>query len=298
MKTSSLVWLVIGIIVALSLLAVGLYPTIQDFMAGNSMWNGIRDFSQENDVKDLSSLSGLPENSSSATLISIPYLEYSAEDLGRINRFVSAGNLLVLMDDFGYGNQILERLGLDARFNGNYLLDPLFCYKNGYFPRIVEFDTEVKSLGIQAIVFNHATCLENANNSRILAWSSITSFIDVNRNGVQDKSEKSGPFPVAAEYRVGKGIVRVVSDPSLIINTMVGQNDNRLFSNYLFKFGISSESVYLDYSHLSKSPLDTSKQMLKDIRVFLSNPYVTIGLIVVVFALAAIYILRKGEIFG
>jgi hypothetical protein len=297
-KTSSMMFLVLGIVVLFSLLAVQFYPTIQDYMAGNSMWNGIRNFSRENKVNELSSLSGLNENTSKTTLVAIPYLEYTAEDLDRLDSFVSAGNLLVLMDDFGYGNQVLERLGLNTRFNGNYLLDPLFCYKNAYFPRIVEFDAAVKSAGIQAIVLNHATCLDVAGDSGILAWSSNTSFLDINRNGIQDESEKSGPFPVAAEYRVGKGLVRLVSDPSLITNSMVGQNDNRRFDDYLFSSAGFSNIVSVDYSHLSKSPLDTSKQKLKDMRVFLNNPYVTIGLIVAVFALTAGYTFRKGGIFG
>ena len=131
-----------------------------------------------------------------------------------------------------------------------------------------------------------------------MAWSSPTSFIDSNGNGAKDAGENYGPFPVAAEYTVGDGSVRLVTDPSLIINSMQGQNDNIKFADYLMRTASPAAATYIDFSHLSQAPLDTSKRTVVDLRVFLGNPYVTIGLLAVIFALAAVYILKKGEIFG
>jgi hypothetical protein len=297
MKTSSLIWLVAAIVVVLSLLAVRFYPSVQAFMASNTLWNGIHGFSDKHQTSDLLTLNDLPGDSTSSVLVAVPYMDYTQDDLDSINAFVTQGNLLVILDDFGYGNRVLQRLGLSVRFNGKILLDPLFCYKNANLPRIAEFDPALSALGIQAVALNHATCLDNSSGGRVLAWSSVTSFIDSNGNGAKDASEKYGPFPVAAEYQVGQGLVRIVSDPSLIINTMQEQNDNSKFADYLLSYP-QTAAVYVDYSHISQAPLDTGKRNLEDFRVFLDRPYVTIVLIAAVFALAAFFILKKGEIFG
>jgi hypothetical protein len=297
-KTSSLTALIIAIILVVSLLAVWFYPSVQDFMASNNLWNGVHDFSRDQQVAALKSTSQLTDYSGRTALVAIPYLQYSNAELDHFNQYILDGNLLVILDDFGYGNQLLERLGLEARFDGHNLLDPLICYKNSNFPRVLDFAPEVKAAGIQAIVFNHATCLQNVTAAHGLAWSSATSFVDLNHNGKQDPDEKAGPFAVAAEYRVGPGLVRLVSDPSLIINTMVGQNDNQAFSNYLLHWGSEPRRTLLDYSHLTKSTLDHSKDRLISWRVFLANPYVTIGLIAALMALVVVYVFRKGGIFG
>jgi hypothetical protein len=298
LKTSSLALLVLAIVVVVSLTAIWFAPTIQDYMAGNTMWNGINNFSSEFKCKNIDSLSVLPETAGKSVLISIPYLEYNTEDLDRIKKFVADGNTLLIMDDFGFGNDILAYLGLEARFDNHIVLDPLFCYKNEYLPRITDFAPEIKGYGVQAINFNHATILNNVPDAQGLAWSSRTSFLDVNGNGSQGKDEPAGPFVAAARYKVGKGTVELVGDPSLIINTMMIQNDNNKFIKDLIEFNGPPAEILLDRAHLSKSPLDISKITLVQIRAALTNPYVLVGLIAVIFVLVIALTLEKGELFG
>lgn len=298
MRTSSLVMIVIGLVLVVSLVAIWFYPSVQDFMASNTMWNGVRDFTSQFNAQIIDSLNNLPSQPQQNILISIPYMTYNPDDLLRIKKFVDSGNTLLLMDDFGYGNDILAYLGIGARFDHNLLLDPLFCYKNEYMPRITDFTSAIKEKGVEAITFNHATLLDNVDDNHALAWSSVTSFVDINQNGSRDTSEPMGHFVVAAEYQVGQGTVEIVSDPSLIINTMVSQNNNYQFLESLIERNGKPTNLLLDSSHLSKSPLDVSKTNLNDMRSVLSNPYILLGLVAVVFILVPSYALRKGEIFG
>ncbi len=90
----------------------------------------------------------------------------------------------------------------------------------------------------------------------------------------------------------------LISDPSVILNSMVEQNDNYRFIQYLTQDRGQTGSIFLDISHLSQSPLDTSKADLEDVRLVLANPYVLVGLMAIAFALIARYTLRKGELFG
>jgi hypothetical protein len=178
------------------------------------------------------------------------------------------------------------------------LRDQLFCEKNPALPRITDFSPAVRDAGIRAVVFNHGTAIHNVENTHALAWSSSSSYLDVNGNGSQDEGEPAGPFVVAAEFPLGQGMVKLVADPSLITNTMVNRNDNSKFAALLTSSANPDGSLLLDRTHLNQSPLDVSKISLEKAGAILSHPYAMVGLLAVVFALIACYTLRKGEIFG
>jgi hypothetical protein len=298
MRKSSLVLLIIGLVVAVSLVSIWFYPSIQDFMASNKAWNGIRDFIEEFNAEPVDSLDNISGQTENEVLVCIPYMEYTQEELSQIEKFVNNGNLLLILDDFGFGNSILEYLGIPARFSNNILLDPLFNYKNQYLPRITDFSSRIKESGIEAITLNHAVTLNYVEPSQILARSSSTSFVDINLNGAKDEGEPTGPLVIAAEYTQSAGTVILVSDPSIIINTMVGQNDNYEFIRYLTAPAIESGGILLDRSHITKTPLDFSKIAMGNIKEILANRYVLLGLVTMIFILIPAAVFRKGELFG
>lgn len=295
MKIASLLGIVLALVLVISLVSIWFYPSIQDFMAGNTMWNGIRQFSNKFDVENIDSLNDLSEKD---ILICIPYIQYDDNDLARLKEFVDNGGTLIMMDDFGYGNDFLENVGISARFSHDILLDPLFCYKNEYLPRITDFSPVIKESGVEVIGLNHATSLSNVDPANVLASSSDMSFLDTNNNGVRDDNEPQCPFVIAAEYKVGNGVIELVSDPSLIINTMVEKNDNYNFMGYLIHNNGEPGNVLLDRSHLTKSPLDTSKINLAAARGIISNPYALLGTTGFIFAIITTYTFKKGRISG
>jgi len=141
------------------IIAVWFFPSNEDFRVENPFWNGTRDISASYPAQPLESLSDLPPSPQGTTLILIPYLNCTPAELEQLNRFVSQGGRLVLADDYGYGNQILEYLGLRARFAGETLLDPLVNYKNKQFPKIIHLEPSLLTSNTGSLVFNHATCL-------------------------------------------------------------------------------------------------------------------------------------------
>ncbi len=84
MRVSSVLFAVVVLIIVISLLCIGFYPSIQDFMASNTMWNGIRDFSSEFNADDIESLGELPDVVDETALVTIPYLDYSNEELSKL----------------------------------------------------------------------------------------------------------------------------------------------------------------------------------------------------------------------
>ena len=298
MKTSRLMGMVIILVVFVSLAAIWFYPSVQAFMASNTMWNGINKFSKEFNVQNVDSVAALPAAPKNDVLIAVPYIPYTTDELTQMKQFVANGGKLIMLDDFGYGNSFLEYAGIAARFDNTPLLDPLFNYKNEYFPRILDFNTDVTASGIKMIAFNHGTTLSGVSQSQALAWSSNMSFLDTNQNGNWDQDESKGPFVVAASYNLGKGTLDLVSDSSPIINAVAGNNDNKLFVNYLINSNGTPDKVLFDRSHVTKSPLDASKIQLANARRVLSNPYTLVGIIALVFVIITWYVYRRGLLIG
>ena len=295
MKLSSTLLLVIVLTTAVSLVCIWFYPSFQDFMETNTEWNGIRTFANESGGTVISSLDMVPESPDKSVLIVIPDIDYSDQELAILKQFINGGGTLLLMDDFGYGNTVLTYLGVNARFSDKPLLDPLFCYRNQSIPRITDFGEQLKEREISVITLNHATTLNNVIANQVIAWSSTSSFLDINDNGAWEEGEPQGPLVVAAELTMGKGTLKLVSDSSIIINNMLSRDNNREFIQYLTQEQGEINNVLIDSSHLVKAPIDTAKERVMGLRVALLNPYALLGIIAVIFAAVFRYNFRKGE---
>lgn len=295
MRLPSILLVVLALTAAVSLVSIWFYPSFQDFSEYNEEWNGIRTFANESGGTVISSLDMIPGLPDKSVLITTPSIDYSDQELARLKQFINDGGTLILMDDFGYGNTVLTYLGVDVRFAGIYLLDPLFSYRNQYFPRITDFNDQVKESGISSVILNHATTLNNVAAEQVLAWSSTSSFLDIDDNGRWEQDEPNGPFAVAAVIPIGKGTLKLVSDSTIIMDTIFSKDDNREFIQYLTQDQDETNNVLIDSSHLIKAPLDTAKERLMSLRAALSNPYALLGIITVIFAAVFGYNFRKGE---
>ncbi len=283
-------WLMIAlpIMVALALL-IWFYPTNSDFGKENPGWNGAEDFATEFEVLPLSSLNSLPSAAQETTLMVIPYLEFGDADLEKLEQYLSDGGRLLLLDDYGFGNEVLEWLGLGARFTGSQLLDPLFNYKNKNLPKIIDFTPDPATNGVESIVFNHATSLENIPSGQIIAQSSHFSFLDENQNGEWDDGEPKGSLPIIANFKIGKGELVLISDPSILINSMLGMEGNQQFLE-----NIIQGQIFLDQSHLPEVPLDEAKAALRISRNVLATIGATLALIVLLLVFTLKPIWYKG----
>jgi hypothetical protein len=228
------------------------------------------------------------------SLIVIPYLEYSDEELLTLKDFVEQGGTLLVMDDYGFGNSILEYLGISIRFSGKPLLDQLFCYKNQAFPKITDFSPAIVHDEMNVVVLNHATAFQDTSSTEVLAWSSASSYLDINENGNWDGGEPPGSLPVAARIGIGKGTLVLASDPSLVVNSMVNRDGNSIFVTNLINQEGGERKVQIDISHLPKTPLDVSKAGLFNVREILSAPYPLLAIVLVIFVAISRFVLKIG----
>lgn len=298
MKLSNVIFLIICVIAISSIVSIWLVPSGQDFMGSNTMWNGTKDIRDNLHAEPLNSLETLPKDIEKSMIISIPYKDYTQGDLDFFKVFVENGGTMLLMDDFGYGNTVLKALNVSARFNGKLLADPLFNYKNEKLPKITDLSPDVKNSGIEVLVLNHATVIENISETEIIARSSVSSYLDTNENGSLEEGEPQGAFPVAALLNSGSGRLIIISDPSIIVNTMLNRYDNANFIEFLVSYGGLERKVFFDESHLVYTTLDISKTITLELREILVQPYPLLGITALIFIVVYRFIFRTGALNG
>ena len=292
MKAAKILAVSILILAASVVALVWFFPSTGDFRTNNPFWNGLSEFQSSANATVLDSLLNLPANATGAVLVEIPYTPYNATDLVAINQFVNNGGTLLLMDDYGYGNQVLNYTGANMTFSGKPLLDPLFNYRDKYMPRISDFAYPLNGTGY--ISMNWGTALQNVSVVNVLAWSSSFSFLDVNNTGTEVAGDPTGPLPVIAYQDVGKGYVVAVSDPSIIINSMLSVDSNAQLASELTHITGTPTHVYIDQSHLPSQPLDSAKLAISTAYAAVSTPAGALSLIALAVALSTMPIWRKS----
>lgn len=282
------------IVIAIIIITLWFYPSNEDFRLENPFWNGLKKVNQEFSLLPLRNLADLNTHPGGKTLIIVPYLSFTPNELDLISKFVSEGGLLILTDDFGYGNQILEHLGIKTRFSGALLFDPLFNYKNRWFPKISHLTQNELTSNVNHLVLNHATVLLNVETQDVLAKSSSFSFLDENDNKKHDETEPVGPLPVVAKTNVGKGILILISDPSLFINSMIEMEGNNKFISNLFIN--SSKPIFITQTHLPQSNLHKTKDLLTMIRNHLMTPIGTFVALILIITLTFLPLWRRRRL--
>ncbi|MEM3684029.1 MAG: DUF4350 domain-containing protein [Conexivisphaerales archaeon] len=270
-------WLSLGIAIGLvfSLVIVAFYPSNNDYSLQNPYWNGMSDLKNlihpimvANDA-NLSLLYAAQPPGNFILLELGPTLPYSQQDIKAISSFVSQGGSLVIADDFGSGNQLLQGLNLNIRFAGILLLDPVFNVKVEQLPLI----TSINIKGIRSIAFNYATYLNFSApgalnySANILAYSSSFSFADLRQTGSYAAGDISGPLPVIATVNYSAGRIIVISDSSLFLNSMLNQADNLALLNAL----ISGKKPLIDTSHWIYSYQSEASILVHSVYNFIRN---------------------------
>jgi len=278
--------------ILLVVLAAWFLPLDEDFRVENPLWNGLKKLNTSFPVQSLESFASLPLTSRGTTLILVPYLNLTSGELEQLNSYIKEGGRLILADDYGHGNQILEYLGLEARFSGEVLVDPLINYKTEYFPKIIHFKSDPLTINMESLVLNHATSLVNTGDDTNIALSSSFSFLDRNENETYEDDEIAGPLPVISRETFGDGQLVLVADPSLFINSMSAIDENE---GFIQNIANTTTSLYIDQSHLPPSDLHRTKTLLARGRDHLASPLITAGLValVVVTTLKPIWYKRK-----
>ena len=176
--------------------------------------------------------------------------QYLPSEVDAIEAFGARGGRVVLADDFGYGNDLSIRHGIelprkrlfDAAFEENASIVRVNATIG---PSRYDLRLNVPS-GTPS-----ATC----RDSRTFACSSNDSYLDVNGNGARDASDFGGP--VAIGWRTGNFVV--LTDPSLFADAMLRQGDNERFARDLLASLLpDGGTVVFEESRHRTGPLDSA----------------------------------------
>ena len=272
-----LVLLVVAVVAVASI-----YPALDDLWVENPGWNGLSEFYQTINpvrVKNIGDLLGVDPLNSTLFLVG-PNRGFSEEDVASIRGYLVDGGRVVLLDDFGSGNELLEGLGLGTRFSGELLRDVVFFDPVPEFPRLLNFTL----YGVEEVVLNYGSVLSLGERAQVLVQSSPLSFVE------SDVGVLAGRYPVVARILYGNGVLVLVSDSSVWLNSMIDRAGNRgLLSGIL----LGREVVLIDVGHSYPTRLLAFQWWLGDVYAFMGVAEIRYGL--ALFLVLSVFRMRFSD---
>jgi len=248
------------IVLALTLgvaLVVAAGTTTATFGAYNLEWDGTSDFREHVDANEQNqvTLETAPYETVSpngtAAVVLAPEDRYEDTDSQRVRSFVESGGTLIVADNFGsHGNGLLEDAGATARLNGNLLRDERNYYRGPNLPVATNVSASPYTIGVEQLTLNRGTAVA-PGDADVLVRTSEFAYLDRDDSRDLSDDEEMAAYPVVTVESVGDGQVIVIGDPSIFINVMLDQPDNRAFVTALID---GHDRLLLDYSHAGDQP--------------------------------------------
>ncbi len=240
-------------------------PIIDSYYPLNVGWNGcsqIYGMAQRRYL--LESYSNTPQIVPSLIAIIGPRISFGKAESMKKFSFLEEGGTVLLADDYGTGNSLLENLNVSVRFAGQPLADLYFYSKTPSFPIISDIKSNSMTMNVTTVVMDRPSYLEltNATAVTILALSSPFSFVDLFNNGTLPTNENTQSYPVIAETKVGKGSLVLIANSYVFTNEIVGLFSNRVLFSEILK--ASNETAYFDVAHLKQAPLTEARIKFRD----------------------------------
>lgn len=254
--------------ILLSTILIGItsyyWPIQEPYHPYNDGWNGCSSLLTlvRNPALLYSYSSPIPAGISFLIIVG-PTVPFTPSEAGTIQDFLTSGGVVLLADDFGTGNSLLENLNATVRFSGKEISDLYFYSKQEFFPSISQFAHDQITNNLTTIAMSRPSYLQiqNPDSIKVLAQSSPFSFIDYRGNGVISSNETTQPYPVLASIQVGRGTLVLVSNAEAFANDMINLNDNsKLFLNIA---ALSTGTTAFDLAHIRSAPLTDQRIAFK-----------------------------------
>ncbi|MBA2862310.1 DUF4350 domain-containing protein [Methanococcus maripaludis] len=156
-----------------------------------------------------------------------PEIGFSDFEIEKIGNFVKDGNTIIIADDFGTSNLILEKLDLPNKFTKNKLND-IFYISN---ENLIEYNVS-EYYGGGVVVTNIPT---------YTAKEGVVTTSNFSKSG-----SKIGSLSLISEINYGNGKIILIADPDIFTNGLYEYNQNFL-ENFIAK--LNSNHIYIDEIH-------------------------------------------------
>ncbi len=257
----------VSLLILLMSMATPILTTSADFSVYNPGWNGCSDLAvrsyesgtftpnlrlddgQSIDVeqKEITSYDIPPRRS--AFIFLGPDKEFSGSDADHLHTFMQEGGTVLLADDFGTGGSLLNKFNTTSRFLGKPILDLSF-EKKPQFGVAYEINDHQMTKNVSFVLTNKPTGISPGRNATVLMKTSSASWMDSNENEVHDEGEVQKEFPLLTIEDYGAGQLILLSDPSIMINSMRERLDNDILVGNMMDFVTEGrDNVVFDESH-------------------------------------------------
>jgi len=218
-------------------LSVPVFRNSADYSVFNPNWNGISKLAtliHEKNKGPIILLDPLDNyNLTGGTLLIIgPNTPYTPDEINTIKKYIKNGNTLLLADDYGTGNQILQKLAVRMVLSKHPLHD-FFYDLDDRFIVIVRIEDPVLGRNVSKIITNEPSAIAVAENG--VAYTS----------GVARIGPWKRRYPILGIAPYGSGRVVVLSDPDVFENSLFDTNKPFIENlvNYL------PGPIYIDETH-------------------------------------------------
>lgn len=226
-------WITIAVLLVSSLiLTLHLSTTGEEFSRYNVGWTGTSGFFADLDrhtTTDIASPSDLTGYKNATLVLIAPDHTFTTAEGALYRDFVARGNTLLLADDFGSGNSLLQSLGSGMTIRQGNLSSLDRAYADPSMVVVSPVGNTSFFLPGSSIVLDRAATITGGEP---LLKTTIFSWLDV----ISDKDQKSvkvlGTHTVMAQEKIGNGTLYVLSDPSIFINGM--KDPGAPYANRLF----------------------------------------------------------------
>lgn len=247
-------------------LSAPMMTTSADFSIYNTGWNGCSrlavrtyqtgdltpsfrlDDDQDLDVAQRNILDYDVVPNSTSILFLGPDLDFTSEEIDHMDDFLRRGGKVVLADDLGTGNQLLDGLNTSSRFSGNTVFDVSF-EKRPDFSVVYDFRDHELTQDLSFAMLNRPTYLIPDDRAMTLMNTSEGAWVEEGED-----TKRIGKSPVMSIEDYGDGELILISDPSIMINSMIDKLDNGVIvSNLLNYISEDRTDIIIDESHRDMS---------------------------------------------
>lgn len=152
------------------------------------------------------------------------YPERSLDD-GELTKFMRAGGRVIMLDDFGRGESLLQTFGMKRLPSPRHPAESL--RNNPQLALAEPASAHPVVADVNRVVTNHPTGLAHPDLSPVLKIRASFGESDV---------------AVAVAGAVGQGRLLAVGDPSIVMNSMLRYSGNKTFARGLVRYAVDSDA--------------------------------------------------------
>ena len=254
------IMLIVGVSIMIMPLSVPVFKSSADYSVLNTDWNGVSSFGRllysKGEISPvLSTYDSMDLGERKGTLIIVgPNLDFTNEEIWELKRFLENGNTLILADDFGTGNEILEGLGLEQRFGRGELITPIYS-KNYHYPITTEIMDSDLSKNVEKIVMYNPSVILNPQN--VLVYTPNSSIF----------KNSYGAFALMEKIEYGNGEIMLISDPDIFTNSLFRENEEFIKNILDYASGpfFIDEAHHRDFNPYSSGTITIRRTVNKDL---------------------------------